>query len=355
MRIRKLAAAVMAATLTGPAPAQADSLTVYGSLGAALESLDNDLDSTLEVSNTHSALGIKGDVTINERLRGVYLFDMFLGIDDSVSGASGSLLGGGRDGYVGVDGEQWGTVALGYHGRPWKTSTHHLDLFSDTVADYSAIMGSTGDANTYFDGGIGNGVIWFGPRVNGVSWQLQYGADENDDGSNDSGGQVNYNDGPVYLSLSVDQDGRAGGGDVSATKVAGSYDLGAEATLVGIYETISDGDTNSRDAWYLGGAYNVSHRTAVKLAVAGADDLDAGSDTGATYWAAGVSHRLAPEVELYGLVAGVGNDSNASYTFVSSPHTSSNGNTAIASAGDGSTVVAVGARVHFAITHHLGR
>jgi len=354
MHHRKLLAATVAAILAGPEGARADSLTIYGSLGAAIEHLDNGTLATTEISDNHSAFGLKGDVAINENLRGVYLFDMFVGIDNGASAGGNSLLGGGRDGYVGLDNDDWGTVALGFHGRPWKTSTHQLDLFSDTIADYSAIMGSTGDPSTYFDGGIGNGVIWFGPRVKGVSWQLQYGADENHDGSNDSGAQVNYSKGPTYLSLSVDQDGRAGGGDVTATKLAGSYEFGVRASIAGIYETISDGATNSRDAWYLGGAYKLSDKTLLKAAVAVANDLDAGSNTGATYWAVGVSHFLMPAVELYGLAASINNDSNGAYTFINSPHTSSNGNTGIAAPGDDSFVVALGGRVHFAVTHNFG-
>ncbi len=351
---KKKCAVAVALALGIVSSSHADEMSIYGSVGAAFESLDNTAMSTTEVSNTHSVFGIKGTKHINNDLSAVYLFDTFVGIDaGSGAGANDSLFGGGRDGWVGLSDDDWGIVALGFQGRPWKTSTNHLDLFGSTIADYSAVMGTMGDrdlngaSDNYFDGGIGNSLIYFGPNINGLSWHVQYGADENDDGSNDFGAQLNYSRDALYVSLSHDVDGQASGSnDVDATKLAASYKLQDKTVITGMYDTISIG-SDSRNAYYFAVAHSISNST-LKFAYAMADDIDGATSSGATYYALGVSHMLDPNLEVYALYSALDNDSAGAYSYISSPHTSSNDNTAIAALGNDSNVFAAGIRYHFA-------
>jgi len=353
MHVSKTKLAVAVSLALGLAPiANADEMTIYGSVGAAMEALDNGSTSTTEVSNNHSAFGVKGSKTVNENLTAVYLFDAFVGIDAGGGAGDDSLFGGGRDGWVGVSGEEWGTVALGFQGRPWKTSTNHLDIFGSTAADYSAIMGTTGDNNldgqsdVYFDGGIGSSLIYFGPNINGFSWHLQFGADENDDNTNDWGAQANYSREALYATLSYDVDGQGTSDDITATKLAVSYKIQENTNLVGMYDSISNGD-NARDAFYVSVAHGVGNTT-LKLAYAMADELDNVADSGASYYALGASHMLDANLEVFVLYSALTNDNGGAYNYTSSPHTSSNGNTAIAAAGDDSSVISAGIRYHFA-------
>ena len=347
---KKIAVAISALMI--PIASSAGDLNIYGSVGAAVESLDNGTKTTTNVSDNHSALGLEGSTDVGNNMKGVFHYDVFVDIDggggNTSSGFNGSLFGGGRDGWVGLKGDSWGTVALGFQGRPWKTSTAHLDVFEGTIADYSAIMGSTGDSSTYFDGGIGSSIIWFAPRVNGISGQLQFGADEADNSSNDWGAQINYQNGPLYLSLSNDEDGRASpASSVTATKAAASYTFMGNLTATAIFETISDSPVNSRNAWYIAGTYQINNATAIKAAFAMADDLDSGNNTGANYAAVGVSHKLNQDLEVFALYSALNNDSNATYTFITSPHTSTNPNTAISGPGKDSSVFAAGIKYNF--------
>ncbi|ALP54353.1 hypothetical protein Tel_15020 [Candidatus Tenderia electrophaga] len=336
--------------------AAADELTIYGSVGLSIEALDNTTASTTAISNNHSAFGIKGTKSIDENLTAVYLFDSFVGMDAGGGAGDSSLFGGGRDGWAGLSNDDWGIVALGFQGRPWKTSTNHLDMFGSTAADYSAIMGTTGDRNLdgtsdiYFDGGIGSSLIYFGPNINGFSWHLQYGADESDDGSNDFGGQFNYSRDALYASLSYDVDGQATGNDISATKLALTYTLKDKTVLTGMYDTVTDASDNSRNAYYFGVGHRINNTT-VKLAFAMADDIDNSTDSGATYYALGVSHMLNNDLEVFALYSAIDNDTNGGYTYISAPHTTSNNNTAIAALGNDSNVVSAGIRYNFAWTH----
>ena len=322
---KKLLAVAIASAMAAPLAAMADegNVTLYGTASAAVEviDLDNtgtgaDFDAT-QVNSNHSALGIKGWEALGNGLKAVFLMDMFVGLDNG--GGSGSLLGGGRDGYVGLAGN-FGTVALGFHGRPWKTSTNGLDLFGSTIADYSAIMGS-GPGGAYYDGGIGNAVIWFLPNVNGFSGHLQYGADESDNDSNDWGAQGNYSNGPFYGSLSYDEDGRTGGADSDIWKIAGSYTFNGATTVTGMYENLDlGGSAGDRNAFYLGLGHKMGNNT-FKVAYAQADDTDAGND-GADYWAIGLDHSLSKRTTVYALYTRVENDDAGTYSLVSAPHTS---------------------------------
>lgn len=349
---KKLLHTAVISALGLPITAQAE-LQIYGTAAASVESLDNGKKNTSEVSNNHSAFGIKGSVDAGDGVRGVFLYDMFVGMDDSGSGSGDTLFGGGRDGYIGLAEDDWGTVALGYHGRPWKTSTNHLDLFGSTIADYSALMGTT-PGGLYFDGGIGNSIIWFAPKWGAVSMHAQYGLDEQDDGSNDMGVQVNYSTRTWYLSFSHDVDGQADPADaIRATKLAVSYTSGA-TTLTGMFDTISDGTsgtTNSRDAVWLGAAFKVGKKTyKLAYAVAGESDLSGGNDS-ATFMAVGVDHAFKNGLSVYALYSQIDNDTGGTYTYISAPHTSSNGNTAV-SAGDDPSVIAIGLKYDFSYKHY---
>ncbi len=345
MRFRKTAVCTaVAGALALPGGANAE-VEIYGTASAALESLDNDATnkSPTEVSNNHSAFGVKGSVDVGDGLKGVFLYDAFVGLDDGASSNGPALIGEGRDGYVGIAGG-FGTVALGYHGRPWKTSTDRLDLFGSTIADYSAIMGTT-PGGEYFDAGIGNSILYFSPSFNGLKVHAQFGADEADDGSNDLGVQVNYTSGPLYVTVSHDVDGQAGGNDVSATKLAGSYQLGS-TTVIGMFESIADGNLNSRGAYYFGASHDLG-AVKLKAAFAVAEDSDAGgADDGATYIAVGADHRYTENLTTYILFSSISNDNGGMYQYISAPHTSSNGNTTV-TAGKDSAVFAVGFKYDF--------
>jgi len=329
--------------------AQADELEIYGTVAAAVESLDNGEDSFTQVSNNHSAFGVKGSTDLGDGLKGVFLFDTFLGTDSGDSG-NGSLFGGGRDGFVGLAGG-FGTIALGYHGRPWKTSTNNMDIFGSTIADYSALMGST-PGGAYFDGGIGNSAIWFMPNFNGFSGQLQFGADEEDDDSSDMGLHLNYSADNLYVTLSHDVDGQATGAadgvagddDVTATKIAGQFSFGSSTVGV-IFESINDSEANTRDAFWLAGSHQMGSLT-LKAAVAQADDSDAPGEDGATYFALGLDHAFKDNVTGYVIYSQISNDDAGTYSFASTPHTSSNTKTAV-SAGEDTSVFAVGVKVGF--------
>lgn len=327
---KNVLALAISSAITTPALVQAHSLTIYGTAGVAGEVLDNDVDSSEEISNNHSAIGFKGLLDVNPTLRGIFHLDAFVGLDNS-NGAGGgdSLIGGGRDGYVGLQSDTWGTVALGFQGRPYKTATNSLDLFEGTLADYTSIMGTT-NGGVAFDTGNPDSVIWFGPNIAGLSWHAQAGSGENEFGNDttDFGAQVNYSGGPLYAAFDFDRiDDTDSGTFIDPTdvyKLAGSYSLDATGTtLEAIVEQTQGDNVNSRFAYYVGASQKIQNLV-LKVAFAQPGDDDATDDSGADYLALGADYYFTDEFKVYAIYARISNDANGQYQFVQDGSTSSN-------------------------------
>ncbi|MEO7557513.1 MAG: porin, partial [Gammaproteobacteria bacterium] len=238
---KKLLAIAIAAAIASPYAALADegNVTLCGNANMAVEHTDNGVDNVTNVASNGSDLAISGWEPLGNGLKAVFVFKSHVGLDD------GSLFNaGGKDGYVGLAGG-FGTVALGFHGQPYKTSTGGLDIFNDTIADHSSIM----NGNGRFDSGITNSAIWFLPNMGGFSGHLQYGADETAGTDADAwGAQFNYSNGPIYVTYAHAHDGGSAPGTktASADKIGGSYTFGGATTAAAIWEQIDNGtDTAS--------------------------------------------------------------------------------------------------------------
>ena len=354
---KKILAVAVASAVAAPMAASADSsLTVYGGTGIAIESIDYDDTDALAVNSNHSAIGFEGSTDVSSDLAAVFHWDAFVALDGS-GNATNDLIGGGRDGWAGLRGS-FGTVALGFQGRPWKTLSHALDPFEGTIADYSSVLGrvpfdSSSDA-VYFDGGIGNSIIWFGPNVNGFTWHVQYGAEDTDGGANNFGLQGNYSNDQFFIGLSYDMDEDTGTGagrdDASALKLVGSVNFNG-VTITGAYEQldgigfVSDAD---RDAFWLAGTIPVGHGS-VRAAVTLADEVADIDETDATQFSLGYFGNLSDNATWYAIYTQISNGDAANYGFTPQPHTSSHslGGTTGALGNDASAI-SLGIKYNFA-------
>ena len=359
---KKLLAVAVASAVAAPMAASADSsLTVYGGTGIAIESIDNDINDELAVNSNHSALGFEGSTDINSDLAAVFHWDAFVALDGS-GNSTNDLIGGGRDGWAGLRGS-FGTVALGFQGRPWKTLSHALDPFEGTVADYSSVLGNTGaltaiESGQGFDTGIGNAIIWFGPNINGFTWHAQYGAADTANGLNNYGLQANYSNDQFFIGASFDEnEGSGSNPDLSVFKIVGSVNFNG-VTVTGAIENI-DGigaADDDRDAFWIAGTIPVGHGS-VRAAFTTADETGS-NDDGADQFSLGYFGNLSDNATWYVIYSQVSNDDNGRYGFVSAPHTSTIdttlSNQAFTNAGDAtqagndSTAIAVGIKYNFA-------
>ncbi|MCL4315387.1 MAG: porin [Gammaproteobacteria bacterium] len=321
MKKKLLAVAIAGAVAAPVAMADEGNVTIYGQANAAIESTDADgtgaSGRSTNVASNGSRLGVKGWEALGNGLKAVFLMEAGVGLDDGVDAGS-ALIGGGRDGYIGVAGDAFGTVALGFHGQPYKTSTNGMDIFGDTIADYSSVMnGYNGNAGAY-DSGIDNAIIWFLPNLNGFSGHLQYGFDETAGSSADDwGAQFNYSNGPLYVTYAhADVESATANSDRRADKIGASYTFMEATTVSAIYEWLTADSAVAvaeRDAFYIALSHNFGNNTA-KIAYANADDSDAtGASDGADYWAIGLDHNLSKRTKVYALYTSVDNEAGGTY------------------------------------------
>jgi predicted porin len=165
---KKLISLAIAGALAVPGAAMADvttdaferedgrkeksNVTIYGKLHASWDYLDHDTDTT-EIAaggtpgsgsgddtddNTavfrNSRLGFKGEENLGYGgLKGIWQVETHVNTGQSNVGL--------RNTFVGLSHNTWGTIKLGRHDTPYKSSTAKLDIFSDTIADYNNLMG----------------------------------------------------------------------------------------------------------------------------------------------------------------------------------------------------------------------
>ena len=370
---KKLLAVAVASAMAAPLAAQADegNVTIYGQANVSYDYIDagtrpaGDKTSS-NVSSNQSVFGIEGWEPLGNGLKAVFHWDVFAGVDngqgfDGGSGEGSSFFGTSRDAWVGLAGS-FGTVALGNQGRPWKTATNNTDIFINTIADYSSIIGATSDGDINEDSGFGNAIIWFGPNINGLSWHLQYTPGEEFAGSgnqngSDVGAQVNYTNGPWRLTYAYDNANRGinigpGGSEGTvANKASVEYTFLGTTKVAFIYDNIDSndgpGDDDTRDAYYFNIAHDFGNNTA-KFAYAHANESEQKNDS-ADYFALGLYHHFSKRTEVYALYAQVSNDSNAAYRlgFANASSASASGNADPAANGQDVSAFSIGMHHNF--------
>ncbi|MDP1708758.1 MAG: porin [Gammaproteobacteria bacterium] len=322
---KKLLAVAIAGALAAPyAMADEGNVTISGNLSASVSSVktkvnsywtsydyvndeygygeDSRSDRASDVSPGGSDLTISGWENLGNGLKAVFLLKTWVNVTGNAGGGGGSdlLFGPNKDAYLGLQGN-FGTVALGAHGQPYKTATDGLELFGDTIGD---ARGSVTNGLGAFHSGIGDAVIWFLPNMNGFSGHLQYGTENGvDGGANPWGAQFNYSNGPLYVTYAhADNDAGTDG-----NKVGVGYSFG-DTTVNGIIERTDNGGDDVT-AWSLGLAQKFGANT-LKAQYA---RNDLGDDQ--SLWALGLDHSLSKRTTLFALYADGKNMSKESSSY----------------------------------------
>lgn len=291
---KKLLAVAIAAAIASPYAALADegNVTISGNLDASIISSKTESgDRATDVSSTGSDLSISGWEPLGNGLKAVFLLKSWINLTGNAEGPHGSslLLGPNKDAYLGLAGN-FGTVALGAHGQPYKTATGGLELFGDTIGDP---RGSVTNAQGAFHSGIGDAVIYFLPNMSGFSGHLQYGTENGvDGGANPWGAQFNYSNGPLYATYAHANNDA----DIKGNKIGVGYTFGS-TTVNGTAENI-DGGPADGNAWSLGLAQKMGANT-FKLQYA----RNSVEPDDQSLWAVGLDHNMSKRTKLFALYA----------------------------------------------------
>jgi predicted porin len=395
MIARRLAAvALLAATTPAlaqqPAAAEPPKLpfTVYGTLNVnlALSEASGATNSAAKVKSRTSVsvdssnLGLRGSADIRDWFQIVFQCETSASVDGiSASGICN------RNSRLGISNATFGTIFYGNWDTPYKAMAYGSkadDPFMNTdVYGFGAILSSPGfnyrssgwstsSSSTVagFDIRASNSVGYHSPRWSGVSFKLQYAADEfkNASGTQDPrlySGVLNYDNGPLSLAAAFErhEDGfalaaintatapafgaTAVNGTGSAAASAHSTDSawrvaagwaqawgGGETTLAAMVEglTLEQSDPGAgavhryqRVAWHVAGKHRAGDheiRARYSMAAKGSCSLDGGGSCsttgyGASEIAVGYAYHLTKTAQAYAYFVRIQNEKNAQYTF----------------------------------------
>lgn len=315
-------------------PAAASAIELYGRAHISLDGVSNgngeiDVDGSLVpakknsflITSNHSYLGLRGREGVRDRLAVIWQFEQGVDLDD------GSWSEDGRDSFVGLE-SGLGTLLAGRHATPYRVMTDRLDIFLDTRADQSAVVGAV-DGDSLFDERARNILYYATPQDRRLRFSLAYIANrERDDLPRDSvqasrnglSAALVFDSGPLYLGLGYERLGQVDGpaqDDAVAVKAALGWDFSQGTRAALIWEQADDGQRlaggdGARDAWYASISHLVGNFT-WKFAYGMLGDLDHTADSGAQSIALGFSYAMSPRTELYLLAATMLNDDQAAY------------------------------------------
>lgn len=315
-------------------PGAASAIELYGAAHVSLDAMSSgngeiDIDgdvvpakkNSFLITSNQSYLGLRGREGVRDRLALVWQFEQGVDLDD------GGWSEDGRDSFIGLE-SKLGTLLAGRHATPYRAMTDRLDIFLDTRADHSAVVGAV-DGESLFNERARNILYYATPADRRLRFSLAYIANrERDELPRDSAqadrngfsSTLIFDSGPLYLGLGYERLGQVenpGQDDATAIKAALGWDFRQGTRVALIWEQADDGrrlagGDGARDAWYASVSHLVGNFT-WKFAYGMLGDLDHTADSGAQSIALGFSYAMSPRTELYLLAATMLNDDQAAY------------------------------------------
>lgn len=331
MNFRLSTCCLFATALVLPVSAS-QAIELYGNAHVSLDAINNgdqiEVDgetvdakkNALLISSNKSYIGLRGREGLRERLALVWQYEQGVDLDDGEWSE-------GRDSYVGLDG-RIGTLLAGRHVTPYRRMTDHLDIFRNTRADHSAVLGAV-NGESLFNERARNTLYYATPENRRLRFALAYISSRDHDSlprdrrtadRNGFSTSLVFDSGPLYLGIGwehLGQDEAFYEDDAEAVKLTFAWDFGQGTRASLIWEDADDGSRiggrkGSREAWYAALSH-VSGNFTWKLAYGTLDELAHTPDSGAQMIAAGFSWAMSPRTEFYLLGATMLNDDNAIY------------------------------------------
>jgi predicted porin len=303
-----------ALSVTAAAVHAEDNYTVYGKARMSVNMSDNGSANVTDVASNSSRLGFKGVEDLGNGLRAIFQMETLVTMD----GSAELLFGTPRNSYLGIS-APLGTLVLGVTDNAYKLATGKLDIWSDSMGDFNAIIGNVSGASTPFNEREPSSINYWSPKMNGLQLLAAYRVDEEVGVNRDRYSAAGvYENGPLYASLAYEQHSNEISSiyDTHAWTLGLGYTFNQDKTKVNfVYENMAqDGAATvlDRNAWYLGLAHKVDSNT-FKVAYAKAGDYDGMSSSGANWYVAGLDHALSKRTSVYALYARTDNESNAKY------------------------------------------
>jgi predicted porin len=346
---------LIALALVAAAPvafAATSNVDVYGAIDASVTNVDVKINGVTLADNTvvgslpgaldGSKIGLKGSEDLGGGMKAVWQVESTIDVDGGASRTFGT-----RNTYVGLSGG-FGTVLAGRHDTPEKMSTGALDLFADQNGDYNQSL-------TIVDTRENNVIAYVSPDFSGMHFAVAAVAGEGDgvttgetaaaaNASNNNGlmdhwsAAAIYKNGPLHASAAMTSIkagyvvdlrdvmaqadtalGAATTTDIDIYRIGLGYTIG-DLKMTAIYQNIDvDGvnilekgyvvgaaytmgpivlkaQYNEREnllkGWTVGADYNLSKRTAVKVAYTNQKEESGVVDFSAKLLSVGLRHSF---------------------------------------------------------------
>ena len=323
---KTICALAMGISLGAPILSFAAEVKVYGRAHVSLDYLDDGKDyNEVALSSNASRLGFKVNHDIHENL------NVFAQIEQQINFSSGadddndSVDFATRDTYVGVKGNL-GQIKVGRFDSPFKAARGPVNYFGDQVGD---LRNLTRAYNHRFDERNPNTIEYKSPKFgNGftatAALSLHDGTmiSEHESENNNEKSQaydvgLNYKNAQWDLAAAYEHYAEdVSRGERDGLRLAAAYKITPDFNLGGLYQyTTHDQDTGlNADAHVYGiaGNYKITAKNVLNAHVF-YRDVDAAESNSALV-ALGLEHRLDSQFRVYGNVAAVFNDEQATLT-----------------------------------------
>ena len=295
--LTKTLAACGLIAVSASAMADANSVSIYGRVDAAVESIKTAGERTNGVNNSGSLIGFQGVENLGGGLKAGFILEHSFNIDDGANSDTDSFFNSRSELFLGGN---FGTVRMGRFLSP------SYYAVADTVSLHNADYGITADALYAFVGLDTNRLAYTSPEMNGLT---------------------------LESSVSFHERANQNSTDKKAYDLAATYNLGNWAFAAGYSEHGDDEQyavraTWSQDAWTVSGYHQRSevdgyqahvNRIAAAYTV-GAGELHAnfGQAHGegqhkAQQWTVGYNHNLSKRTKVYALYSQVTNKHGAAF------------------------------------------
>jgi GBP family porin len=306
---KSLLALAMFGAFAGSASAQS-AVTVYGVVDAGVVSESGNGATATKVSSgvqSESRLGFRGTEDLGNGVKAVFTLEADVGVDTGKSN-SGSLFG--RQSFVGLSSEKFGTLTMGNQLTSVYNTLHDVaDPFQTGLAGSSLnLIAPLGES-------VGSSVKYATPTVAGFSGEVTYGMGEvpGDSKANRTvGGSAGYADKTMAVRVAVNKvEIGSTGLNARTTLLAGSYDLGVVKAHAGFADTKLDTLVDSRDLMI--GATVPFGANKLLVSYIRKDDRTA-FNADANQFAIGYTYDMSKRTNLYTSYAHISNKNGAGYT-----------------------------------------
>ncbi len=267
-------------------------VTLYGKAHLAIDHIDVDgvEDTTTDLVNHDSRLGVKGKTKINDSMAAIFKYEMGVDIDGNVKDDFLTQ----RNQYVGLHFNGFGKIFGGIHDTPVKELEGKIDRFGDTNADIGAILDHYIDVQEREKQFLGFHSDSFG----GAQFKIATMKGAGDEFGDAISTSISYGDAkmkkmPFFIGLGYDAAVDTSE-DAQVIRLSGSGKIGDFGLGAIVEQADNDVDDHMR---YVASAYYKIGNGALELQYASADEL--GAKQGSDQWTIGWDHKLGGGASVY--------------------------------------------------------